>query len=261
MKFEEIIIAAEGNQFAVAPARGALVTALNVDGQDLLFLDRATFEDETKNVRGGIPLLFPFAGRLPEDKFLAAGTVIKQHGFARNKPWRVGAQSGSSISLQLESDEETMAVYPYPFLLEQRCTLLAHGLHVELRVSNTGSKKMPVAPGWHPYFPCPGPEKTGITSNVPKLDPGDFHNEIEFEVGVDHPPVEGAEFVIPSLGRLKLSYSSQMQHLHCWSTPGANFICLEPFTGDLNAINVDQRMEIKPGETVAFWMKIEMVVL
>ena len=48
----------------IAPARGALVTRLVVKGQELLYLDRATLDDPSKNVRGGIPVLFPFAGRL-----------------------------------------------------------------------------------------------------------------------------------------------------------------------------------------------------
>ena len=77
----------------IVPARGGIVTALAVGGRDLLFLDRATLEDPAKNVRGGIPILFPFAGKLEDERFLPAGTRMKQHGFGRNKPWAVRAQS------------------------------------------------------------------------------------------------------------------------------------------------------------------------
>lgn len=72
---------------AVSPERGAIVTHLRIGEQEILFLDRATFEDPVKNVRGGVPILFPFAGRLSDDQFVPANTRIGQHGFARNKPW------------------------------------------------------------------------------------------------------------------------------------------------------------------------------
>ena len=55
MHFEEIEIRSGNVSAKIAPARGALVTALNVGGKEILYLDRATFEDAPKNVRGGIP--------------------------------------------------------------------------------------------------------------------------------------------------------------------------------------------------------------
>jgi galactose mutarotase-like enzyme len=72
----------------LVPARGALVTRLAVAGVELLYLDRATLADPSKNVRGGIPILFPFAGRLEGDRFTAvrpggAPKIKKQHGFCR----------------------------------------------------------------------------------------------------------------------------------------------------------------------------------
>lgn len=58
----------------VVPARGALVASLQVAGRDVLYLDRATLDDPTKNVRGGIPVLFPFAGKLADELFVPART-------------------------------------------------------------------------------------------------------------------------------------------------------------------------------------------
>jgi len=50
----------DGNSaVTIAPARGAIVTRFRVGERDLLFLDESTLADRTKNVRGGIPLLFP----------------------------------------------------------------------------------------------------------------------------------------------------------------------------------------------------------
>ena len=49
----------------VVPERGGLVTRFAVGARELLYLDPATLADPTKNVRGGVPVLFPFAGRPP----------------------------------------------------------------------------------------------------------------------------------------------------------------------------------------------------
>jgi len=48
----------------LSPARGGIVTRFSVGGRPVLFLDDATLADETKNIRGGVPVLFPSPGPL-----------------------------------------------------------------------------------------------------------------------------------------------------------------------------------------------------
>ncbi len=102
----------------IAPARGAIVTSFQVAGRELLYLDQTTFSDPSKNVRGGIPILFPTPGKLPNDTWQRDGQAgsLKQHGFARTRPWQVGSVSERVVTLQLQSDAETLAQYPWPFL-------------------------------------------------------------------------------------------------------------------------------------------------
>lgn len=259
MPFTEWTIQMGDCRARVAPARGGLVTGLSVAGREVLYLDRATFEDESKNVRGGVPILFPFAGKLEGGLFQPAGTIMKQHGFARNRPWQVDAASDSLLTMSLESDSSTLEVFPYAFRLEQTCMVVVRGLEISLSVTNLAERLMPVAPGWHPYFVCPNAQKQAVTCEVRGINPADFAPEREFELGADS-PVDQARFKIPELGLLTLRYSSQMRHLHFWSLPGADFICLEPFTGPLEAINHPlQRVEIAPGQTETFWMRIEVL--
>ena len=56
-------------EVVVAPVRGGMVTRFRVGNDDILFLDHGTLRDHTQNVRGGIPILFPFAGRLNDDEW------------------------------------------------------------------------------------------------------------------------------------------------------------------------------------------------
>jgi galactose mutarotase-like enzyme len=254
----ELTIEHTGVAASVAPSRGAIVTALQVGGRDLLYLDRATLADPDKSVRGGIPLLFPFAGRLDGDRLVHAGSTMKQHGFARNKAWRVAAQRPGRLQLALEDDAQTREVFPHRFRLEQTLTLLPHGLQLDLAMHNLGDAPMPVAPGWHPYFPCRSADKPGVMPlDVPGLDPARFAPDAEFDFGATAPADGRAGFEIPGLGELRLGFSPEMRFLQCWGLPGRDFICLEPFTGPNNAINTPARLDVLPGAALTLWMRIE----
>lgn len=257
MSFEEIEICGGAVSATIAPERGALVTGLTVNGAEILYLDRATFEDAPKNVRGGIPVLFPYAGKLIDGMFAAAGTKMNQHGFGRNKAWNVVNRSEGSLSVGLQSDAETLAVYPYAFRAEQRCTVLPRGLLVELLVSNRDTKPMPVSPGWHPYFCCPADKKPGVVCDAPGFVAGSTPNDREFDFGIVAPTDGRAKATGIEFGTLELSFDPVMRHLQFWSQPGKDFICIEPFNGPNNTVNTERRVDIAPGMSRVFWMRIE----
>ena len=91
----------------VAPARGGLVTHFELGGRPILFMDQATLDEPTQNVRGGIPVLFPSPGKLAGDAWAYGGRQgsLKQHGFARNLKWeviQVSAAAATASSAQLD---------------------------------------------------------------------------------------------------------------------------------------------------------------
>jgi galactose mutarotase-like enzyme len=243
----------------VVPERGALVSSLRVHGREVLYLDRTTLKDASKNVRGGIPVLFPFASRLVDEIFVPAGTKMKQHGFARNKAWRVVEKRTDAVRAALMQDAYTAAHYPYQYEAEQTAMIVPHGLHLELLVTNKGAKPLPVSPGWHPYFQCAAAKKHSVTSNVPGLAPDKLTNEHVFDFGLVAPVAGRADFQIPRMGTMRLSFSPEMRHLQFWSEPGKYFICIEPFQGPPNTINTPQRCDIPPGQAHCFWMRIEVL--
>jgi galactose mutarotase-like enzyme len=243
----------------VVPGRGGLVAALAVGGRDVLFLDRSTLEDPAKNVRGGIPILFPFAGKLEDERFRPAGTRMKQHGFGRNKPWAVREQRPDAVRLGLVQDAETRAQYPYEYDVEYDVHLLPRGLQVTLSVHNRDARPLPVSPGWHPYFRCPAGGKADVTTDVPGLRPAEqFTDAREFDFGLEAPVSGRARFDLPGLGGLRLSFSPILRHLQLWSQPGRDFVCLEPFYGPNNTVNTDRRLDVPAGQARDFWMRIEL---
>jgi galactose mutarotase-like enzyme len=258
MSFPEITIQSGDVSATVSPARGGLITGLTVKGKPVLYLDRESFNDPTKNVRGGVPILFPYAGKLIDGVFTPAGTKMGQHGFGRNKPWAVTEQAPSLLRYTVSQDNETAAQYPYDFVAEQTVMVVPRGLHIELLVCNTGRKPLPTSPGWHPYFCCPAGEKNKVVTDVPDVKSAALTVDREFDFGVVAPQTGRAKFTVPNLGKLLISFSPRMRHMQFWSQPGKDFICLEPFTGPNNTVNTDKRVDVPPGEARNFWMRIEL---
>ena len=257
--FEETTIQFGDVAAKIAPARGAIITSLVIGGKEVLYLDRETFADPAKNIRGGIPVLFPFAGKLNGGIFQAAGTKMNQHGFGRNLPWQIVEQRPELVRVALLAGKETLSQYPYKFVAEQSAMILPQGFQLELLVCNMDTKPLPISPGWHPYFSCPADQKEEITTRAPGLDIAQFSSVKEFDFGITAPQNGRAEFGMPRLGRVALSFNPRMRHLQFWSQVGKDFVCLEPFTGPNNAINTDQRVDIPPGEARTFWMRIKVL--
>ena len=159
---------AEGaRRVTFAPFRGALVTQFSAGNTEYLALDEATFRDPSANVRGGIPVLFPFPGRLDRDRYLARGRpfVLSQHGFARKRAFTEVARrsdDAAAMTVALEDDAETRAVYPYRFRLTLDVALTDR-LTLTTTVENRDSVPLPWALGFHPYFAIPNAEKGALS--------------------------------------------------------------------------------------------------
>jgi len=229
----------------VVPERGALVTALRVGSHDVLYLDRETLADPAKNVRGGIPLLFPFAGKLADETLTLTGTKMKQHGFARNRAWSVTERDAASLTMTLAADAETRAQFPFDFTAHHRVLLVPGGVELELAIV-AGDRDVPVSPGWHPYFAIARETKAAVR-------PGMTDDDHEFDFGFPA-PIEGrSQFAPPGIA---LEASPELRHLQMWSQPGKPFVCIEPFFGPAGTINTDQRGWVRAGTARSFWMRI-----
>ncbi|MGQ9871484.1 aldose epimerase family protein [Leptodesmis sp.] len=139
------------------PERGGIITRWQVQGQDILYLDAARFADPTLTVRGGVPILFPICGNLPDNQYHWQGQTyhLKQHGFARDLPWTVVDQSTeqqASLTLELVSTEQTRSLYPFDFQLLFTYCLQGDRLTLHQRYTNCSAAPMPFSAGFHPYL-------------------------------------------------------------------------------------------------------------
>jgi galactose mutarotase-like enzyme len=240
----------------LVPGRGGLISAFKVSQRQILYLNESTLVDATRNVRGGIPILFPFAGKLVDNVLLDTGTIIGQHGFARSFPWAIAPIAADAAVLSLRCSPETRRIFPYEFATHQTVRVSPNRLHVELAVANEGKKPMPLAPGWHPYFPCLAAERPRVQFDPDDLLPPAALSDAEIDLGISIKPLRSVSFRIPSLGKVTLGFSPNMTHLQIWALPQENFLCVEPFFGSANCLNTIQRDIVSPGTTHIYAMDI-----
>ena len=103
------------------------------------------------------PVLFPIVGSVWEKKFRVDGKEYEmgQHGFARDSRFELVSASDSEVWYRLESSEETLSRYPWPFVLEIGYRLAGNELEVLWKVTNPGFEEMFFQIGAHPAFNYP----------------------------------------------------------------------------------------------------------
>ena len=127
------------------------------------------FEHGDKRPSGsGIPLLFPFPGRI-------AGTILHWegtsyaleagdgrgnaiHGFVHERPWRLVEQHPARIVAQFQAsidDPAVLARWPADFRITATYELQEASLSSDFLFENPDDKPLPCGFGTHPYFSLP----------------------------------------------------------------------------------------------------------
>ncbi|MFQ6537898.1 MULTISPECIES: hypothetical protein [Aphanothece] len=246
----------------VVPERGGLVTGWRSLGREWLYLDVERFRDPALSVRGGIPVLFPICGGLPEDRLpLPQGTFrLPQHGFARTLPWQlVPLPEGGGIRLELLHDAHTLAVYPFAFRLTLEYRLAPGSLQITALVDNLGSEPMPFSLGLHPYWRvgAPGgvrleglPEQCIDQRSMASASTAAQLAELGSGVDLLAHPAGPVRLVDPATASaVVLEVTPPLDLVVVWTDPPRPMVCLEPWSAPRQAlISGDRRLEIAPGE-------------
>jgi galactose mutarotase-like enzyme len=254
----------------VVPERGGIITRWQVRGQDLLYLDGDRFTDPSLSVRGGIPILFPICGNLPDNTYTHQGKsyTLKQHGFARDLPWTVSdRQPPDGITLTLTSNPQTLAVYPFDFELTFTYRLQGQELVIEQRYENRSADPMPFSTGLHPYFAVA--DKNQLQFDIPATELTDqvkqtqhpFSGQFDFEqpeIDVAFRQVTRPYSSVTNAGQqLTLSYDPIYATIVFWTIKGKDYYCLEPWSAPRNALNSGKELTwLKPGASLETWVKL-----
>lgn len=103
------------------------------------------------------PVLFPIVGSVWDKRYRIDGKEYElgQHGFARDMDFKLVEGNENEVRYRLESSEETLKKYPYPFVLEIAYRLEGNNVNVIWEVYNPCSEDIYFQIGAHPAFYYP----------------------------------------------------------------------------------------------------------
>jgi aldose 1-epimerase len=158
------------------PGLGLLGASLRHRGQELLARPGGVAGYRDGHVTG-LPILAPWANRLPGRHYRAAGVEVSLeglelptdpgglpiHGTLTAHPgWRLERLVAGSDRAVLEARfdygawPELAAAFPFPHELAVEAVVTGSSLELATRLRPTGERPVPVAFGWHPYPQLPG---------------------------------------------------------------------------------------------------------
>ncbi|MGX5734840.1 aldose 1-epimerase family protein [Bosea thiooxidans] len=228
------------------------------------------------------PVLFPIVGRLTDDTLIHQGRSYRltQHGFARDSLFAWVERAADRAVLELRESPETLAVYPFRFVLQMIYAVAGDTLSVTTRVINPAETPLSCGVGAHPAFPWPlveGASKETHRLSFPQPEPGSGRSVEGGLIGAPIPlPFSGMELplaeglfandaiVIPDVvnrsvrfaaldaaGRERRALTVSWEgygDLGIWSKPtGAPFLCIEPWAGMASPIGWQGEFANKPG--------------
>ena len=213
------------------------------------------------------PVLFPIVGSVWEKRYRIDGVEYEmgQHGFARDMDFTLVDGNETEVRYRLESSAETLAKYPYPFVLEIAYRLEGNKLDVIWDVYNPSEEDIFFQIGAHPAFYYPDYDPKAPERGFLSFDRTEGLECIRIKEKGCVDAVTKYPLEIPAEGKLPLTREtfdeidtivledSQVGHvtLHrndgspwlslsfdapvvgIWSPPTKNapFICLEPWYG------------------------------
>ena len=228
------------------------------------------------------PVLFPFVGNVSGKQYRTKGKIydMGQHGFARDMEFTLESQTDNEIWFVLRSNEETLAKYPYEFVLKLGYRLDGAKVEVLWHVENPSEEELPSAIGGHPAFYCP------VTSGVKQSDcyiqfdvagplkcstidgylVGDRVDTYELEDGmlrIDEHLFDNDALIIEKQNIKKVSLCDPKKQVFLtieldaplfgiWrpADPGAPFVCIEPWYGRSDRIGYAGELRDREYENV-----------
>ena len=209
------------------------------------------------------PVLFPVIGGLKDGSYKHNGNTyfFNRHGFARESEFEVESQSESSVTLVLQTSEETLKQYPFQFKFSITYSVSGGELKNTYLVENKGNEELLFSVGAHPAFKVPLMEGEDFTNYYlafneaedagvyPILADGLISNtaepffnntkelplkkELFYKDALIFKELNSTEISIlckKSTNGIKYSFEN-FPYMGIWNAKDANFVCIEPWCG------------------------------
>jgi aldose 1-epimerase len=145
----------------------------------MLWADAAFDSGEKRPSGSGIPLLFPFPGRIGGAKYTFAGREYSLepgdahgntiHGFLLNRPWRVVEQTGSRLVGEFQASKDDTKIlehWPADFLIRVSYEVRSSELVSNIYYENTGNGPLPCGFATHAYFRLPLADGSAVADTI-----------------------------------------------------------------------------------------------
>lgn len=173
MAVENIVLSdPSGSVAEIAPALGFNCHRFAVPHRqglvEVLWREPNFLEGKGKPSRSGVPVLFPFPGRLPGQALNWQGKTYELssddgrgnaiHGFVHARPWRVILQSANRAVGEFQASQDDPSLqdrWPADFRITATYELVGNKLSMHYLMENPGNTPLPCGLGTHPYFRVP----------------------------------------------------------------------------------------------------------
>lgn len=215
----------------------------------------------------GMPILFPYAGRVSGGQFAWQGRTYHldpiRHGLVRQHSWEVVEYSNERMVCQtVVIPIDGAMAFPFHFTLRVTYELGEQGLKVSTKAINEG-EPFPYTFGFHPYLNCPAGSSLSIPAakrwllsdeKIPLGDLTEVANiyDLRFAQALTSQTIFDDIFtefssdqqgmvhcsLISCFGETTLAFSAkEYPHLCVYIPPERTAACLEPYTGVPDAFN------------------------
>ncbi len=283
--------------FLVWPEVGAklmhwFISLADGSTRDVIHWPESPDYSKPRSIRGGNPILFPFAARSyyqgAENYWNCEGKTLPmpRHGFAADAPFEIVDLHPSGFSARLIPQEAFLAYYPFRYSFIVKYYFGELSLGVDLVLKNEDSRPIPWAAGHHFYFHIPWHPHLGrqhYNLSIP-CKKGFYHNtdgslrlvkDLPMPARLDdsslidrmHCKLKEPKLSLSSLGgeeKIEIYLSgnpapSQWTTVTTWSLADAPFYCVEPWMAPANAAEHKQGLAwVEPGESQVFSVRVDL---
>lgn len=147
--------------------------------REMLWADPDFASGDQRPSGSGIPLLFPFPGRIGGAKYQFGGKEYQLepgdafgnaiHGFVFNRPWRVVEQQAARVVGEFQAsvdDESILRRWPADFRIRVSYEVRGTELISEIHYENTGDGPLPCGFATHAYFRVPLTEGSRVADTI-----------------------------------------------------------------------------------------------
>lgn len=205
---------------------------------------------------GQSPVLFPFIGRLLDDKYRYNGKeyTMQKHGFARKRTFEVVSCEKNEAVFVLRSDDTTRPDYPFEFELYVKFTLVGKVLRATHTVVNKTDGEMYFSLGGHPGFNCAIGDY--LEFDLPETLDTETIDSDSIRIAEKTPVLRGEKrititedifkndaLILSGIRSKAVTLRSDKHEravrftfgdvpfLGIWAKPGAPYVCIEPWCG------------------------------